>query len=139
MRNFDTAGGFTAVYGPTINHCLQRNANPEKRIDQADSDLREARDLYAYLLTFAPDRFRKDVYYTGTPPPGYTEPLCARGKARRSRTRPIRHTPASCWTRSSTGATSARLRQAVRESVNIRMIFGQQFMVDALGLHFSGK
>ena len=32
----------------------------------------------------------------------------------------------------------ARLRQAVRESVNIRMIFGQQFVVDAMGLHFSG-
>ena len=32
----------------------------------------------------------------------------------------------------------ARLRQSVREAANLRMIFGQQFMVDAMGLHFSG-
>ena len=32
---------------------------------------------------------------------------------------------------------AARLRQSVREAAYLRMIFGQQFMVDALGLHFS--
>ncbi|MEZ4681282.1 MAG: hypothetical protein R2932_44415 [Caldilineaceae bacterium] len=32
---------------------------------------------------------------------------------------------------------TARLRQSVREAAYLRMIFGQQFMVDALGLHFS--
>ena len=31
----------------------------------------------------------------------------------------------------------ARLRQAVREAAYLRMVFAQQFMVDALGLHFS--
>ncbi len=31
----------------------------------------------------------------------------------------------------------ARLRQAAREAAYLRMIFAQQFMVDALGLHFS--
>ena len=31
----------------------------------------------------------------------------------------------------------ARLRQSVREAAYLRMIFAQQFMVDALGLHFS--
>ena len=32
----------------------------------------------------------------------------------------------------------ARLRQSVREAANMRLLFGQQFMVDAMGLHFSG-
>ena len=32
----------------------------------------------------------------------------------------------------------ARLRQSVREAANLRLLFGQQFMVDAMGLHFSG-
>src|SRR4029079_1134264 len=33
----------------------------------------------------------------------------------------------------------ARLRQSIREAANIRMMVGQQFMVDALGMNFSSK
>ena len=34
-------------------------------IDEADRNLREARDLYAYLAVYAPEhRFRADSYYT---------------------------------------------------------------------------
>lgn len=46
-------------------------------IDRADQDLREARDLYAYLLVYAPEyRFRGDGYYISMIHAGHSEPLC---------------------------------------------------------------
>ena len=139
VRKFDTAGGFDAVYGPTITTAYSETLTLGGRINQADKEFREARDLYAYLLTFAPDRFRTDDYYTGAPPSGFQKALCAEGKSKEDlNPADPNYTglvldPVIDWC-----DFPARLRQAVRESVNIRMIFGQQYMVDALGLHFSG-
>jgi hypothetical protein len=102
-------------------------------IDLADQDLRDARDLYAYLLVYAPEhRFRADDYYVGgaglcgvtdkedpdPPDPQHSDQVLP---------------PVIDWCN-----FRARLRQSVREAANLRMLFGQQFMVDAMGLHFSG-
>jgi hypothetical protein len=109
----------------------------QQRIDLADADLRQARDLYAFLAVYAPvARMRAD---DGTDPnnpgPNYKEQLCAQPED------PDPPDPAH------TGQVldpvidwcnfPARLRQSVREAAYLRMIFAQQFMVDALGLHFS--
>jgi hypothetical protein len=108
-------------------------------VDEADRNLREARDLYAYLAVYAPEyRFRADSYYIGLPPPGFTEALC--GTTDKENPDPVdpAHSglvldPVIDWCN-----FPARLRQSVREAANLRLLFGQQFMVDAMGLHFSG-
>jgi hypothetical protein len=110
-------------------------------IGRADQDLREARDLYAYLLVYAPEyRFRTDSYYISDvhTNQGFTEPLC--GVTDKEDPDPADPTfsgqvldPVIDWCN-----FRARLHQSVREAANLRMIFGQQFMVDAMGLHFSG-
>ena len=132
VRSFDTAGGFNAPAPDNENITLQQ------RIDIADAELREARDLYAYLAVFAPAaRFRaddgegdalddnnyqdelcKDPENPNPPDPDFTGHVLP---------------PEIDWC-----DFQARLRQSVREAAQIRMIFAQQFMVDALGLHFSG-
>ena len=106
-------------------------------IDGADQNLREARDLYAYLTVYAPEhRFRADSDYTEAPGDG--EALC--GVTDKEDPDPVdpAHTgqvldPVMDWCN-----FPARLRQSVREAANLRLLFGQQFMVDAMGLHFSG-
>ena len=133
VRQFDTAGGFTAIYTATL--------TLQDRIDQADRELSEARDLYAYLLAAAPQaRFRADPYYKGDPPDkSYTKSLCGYPESKENPNPPDPKfsgqvlEPVIDWC-----DFGARLRQSVREAVNIRMIFGQQFMVDATALHFSG-
>jgi hypothetical protein len=108
-------------------------------INDADQNLREARDLYAYLAVYAPvQRFRADGDYTGDPPPGFDEALC--GVTDKENPDPIPDPPNGLvldpvidWCN-----FPARLRQSVREAANLRLLFGQQFMVDAMGLHFSG-
>jgi hypothetical protein len=108
-------------------------------INQADQDLRAARDLYGYLAVYAPDaRFRGDAYYTGTPPSGFSAALCGVTNKEDPDPTPTPPTgevldPVIDWC-----DFTARLRQSVREAAYLRMIFGQQFMADALGLQFSG-
>lgn len=134
VRKFDTAGGFGAPAPDNPSLTLQQ------RIDIADAELRQARDLYAYLTVFGPEtRFRADTFYNGAPPTGYPAPLCGNPASKENPDPPdSQHTgqvldPIIDWC-----DFPARLRQSVREAANIRMIFAQQFMVDALGLHFSG-
>lgn len=139
VRKFDTAsgGGPTGFNKPSPDN---PNLTLQDRIDQADAELRQARDLYAYLIVFGPEtRFRADGFYNGAPPVGYPASLCGNPASKENPDPPDpQHSgqvldPIVDWC-----DFGARLRQSVREAANIRMIFGQQFMVDALGLHFSG-
>jgi len=101
-------------------------------IDTAVAELLEARNLYAFLLVYAPQaRFRADAAYSAL--------LCAKPEepnppAKDANDNPIAVVlpPVIDWCN-----FEARLLQSVREAANIRMIFAQQFVVDALGLHFS--
>ncbi len=108
-------------------------------IDKADQDLREARDMYAYLTVYAPEyRFRADAGYITTTLPGYPTPLCGATDKENPDPPDPAHSglvldPVIDWCN-----FPARLRQSVREATYLRMIFGQQFMADALGLQFSG-
>lgn len=138
VRKFDTAaGGVTGFNKPAPDN---PNLTLQQRIDIADADLRQARDLYAYLTVFGPEtRFRGDGFYNGAPPVGYPAPLCGNPASKENPNPPdLQHDgqvldPIIDWC-----DFPARLRQSVREAANIRMIFAQQFMVDAMGLHFSG-
>lgn len=136
VRQFDVNSGFAASYDdpdPTIGIMTL-----QQRIDQADADLRQARDLYAYLAVYAPVvRMRGDNGSNpNSPGANYKEELCAAAED------PNPLDPAHAgqvldpvidWC-----DFPARLRQSVREAAYLRMIFAQQFVVDALGLHFSG-
>lgn len=134
VRQFDVNSGFAAVYDdpdPAIS-----SMTLQERIDLADADLRQARDLYAYLAVYAPvARMRADDGTDSAPSANYRDDLCARPED------PNPPDPAKSgqvldpvidWC-----DFPARLRQSVREAAYLRMIFAQQFMVDALGLHFS--
>lgn len=133
VRHFDEKSGFSATYTDPVLGQLTL----QQRIDLADADLRQARNLYAFLAVYAPEaRLRAD---DGTNPafPGdnYKNTLCA--QAENPNPPDPTHSgqvldPIIDWCN-----FPARLRQAVREAAYLRMIFGQQFMVDALGLHFS--
>ncbi len=134
VRQFDVNSGFAAVYDDP-----DQNIQPmslQQRIDLADADLRQARDLYAYLAVYAPvARMRADDGTDSVPGADYKGTLCAQAE------NPNPPDPAKSgqvlepiidWC-----DFAARLRQSVREAAYLRLIFGQQFMVDALGLHFS--
>ncbi len=134
VRQFDVNSGFAVVYDdpdPIIT-----SMTLQQRIDLADADLRQARDLYAYLAVYAPEaRMRNDNGTDSVPGANYKEQLCAQAE------NPNPPDPAKSgqvlepvidWCN-----FQARLRQSVREAAYLRMIFAQQFMVDALGLHFS--
>src|SRR5690606_15468854 len=100
----------------------------QERIDIADAELLQARDLYAYLAVYAPEA-RMRVEYQST--------FCAH--AEDPNPPDPQHSgqvldPVIDWC-----DFGARLRQSVREAAYLRMIFAQQFVVDALGLHFSGS
>ncbi|MEZ4866433.1 MAG: hypothetical protein R3C14_34260 [Caldilineaceae bacterium] len=133
VRHFDESSGFSATYNDT----LLGQLSLQKRIDIADADLLHARDLYGVLAVYAPDgRFRLDDGASqGSPGADYKNSLCAQPE--NPDPPDPTHTgqvldPIIDWCN-----FPARLRQAVRESAYLRMIFAQQFMVDALGLHFS--
>ncbi len=128
VRSFDSNGGFNAGYDdpdPAIT-----NMTLLERIELADQELNEARDLYAYLAVFAPeDRFRADGDYSAQ--------LCAQ---------PENPNPTPAQPDGSVLPPivdwcdfPARLRQSVREAANIRLIFAQQFVVDATGPSFSAS
>ena len=135
VRQFDINSGFSAPYDdpdPAIPAMTL-----QQRIDLADADLRQARDLYAFLAVYAPvARMRTDTGQdANNPGPNYKEQLCA--QAEDPNPPDPTHTgqvlsPVIDWCN-----FPARLRQSVREAAYLRMIFAQQFMVDALGLHFS--
>lgn len=135
VRQFDINSGFSAPYDDPDPGIPAMTL--QQRIDMADADLRQARDLYAFLAVYAPPaRMRAD---DGTNPdspgPNYSGQLCARAENPNppdpSRTGQVLD-PVIDWCN-----FPARLRQSVREAAYLRMIFAQQFMVDALGLHFS--
>jgi len=109
----------------------------QSRIDKADTELRQARDLYAFLAVYAPEsRFRENSVTDGM---NYTTTLCGEGTSKEKPNPPDPNfsgkvlAPVVDWC-----DFKARLRQSVREAANIRMIFGQQFVVDALEVAFSG-
>lgn len=139
-------------------------------IVSAENDFERARDLYGFLLVYAPEsadpqkpiRFRADVdYYQNTSFDswnGSAKPLCDRirkpaidGLAP-DPTDP--DAPMEMPLPASDPANNpgqvlpprydwcdfhARLRQSVREMANLRMIYGQEFKVKALGVNFSSS
>ncbi|MCB0108288.1 MAG: hypothetical protein KDE53_20345, partial [Caldilineaceae bacterium] len=134
VRQFDVNSGFAAVYDDP--DATIPSMTLQQRIDLAEGELRQARDLYAYLAIYAPEaRMRADNGTDSVPGDNYKEVLCVNAE------NPNPPDPAKSgqvlepvidWCN-----FAARLRQSVREAAYLRMIFGQQFMVDALGLHFS--
>ena len=137
VTKFDYAAGWTREYTGTTPYT--GTLTMMDLINKADQDLREARDLYAYLAVYAPEyRFRADSNYITTTVPGYTAPLCgATDKENPDPPDPLNSglvlDPVIDWCN-----FPARMRQSAREAAYLRMIFGQQFMADALGLQFSG-
>lgn len=112
VRQFDYESGFDR-------EIPNQSITLRERIDQADQELRRARDLYAFLAVYADEpRFRGDRAYCDAQPQADD---------------PIADPPVVDWCN-----FAARMRETVREVAYLRMIFGQQFTADALGLHFSG-
>jgi hypothetical protein len=159
VRTLDAVAGFDTTYQGVTPY----NSGTPKTLNQiiiaAETDLRQARDLYAFLLVYAPEadpgdqaiRFRADPRYTnggggaygsewvdnwnGTDKalcdPAYPEELLPEADPQ---TNPGEVLPPKIdWC-----DFHARFRQSVREAANIRMIYGQEFKVDALGVNFSG-
>jgi hypothetical protein len=131
VSKFDYEAGFetTVITDTTTGYA---GVTLIQAINTAVSQLNEARDLYAFLAVYAPEsRFRTDGAYTGS--------LCGSPASKEMPNPPDPQKsgqvlpPVVDWC-----DFSARLRQSVREAALIRMIFGQQFVADALGLHFSG-
>ncbi len=125
VRQFDYAAGFIR----DLDGSGPGSMTLQQRIDQADADLRLARDIYAFLAVYADvARFKADTDYSA---------LCAQPDNLNPPVDPNNPTvvpdPVIDWC-----DFAARMRQAVREAAYLRMIFGQQFTADALGLHFSG-
>ncbi len=126
VRQFDYASGFLR----DLDGAGPGTITLQQRIDQADADLRLARDIYAFLAVYANlDRFKADTDYSAA--------LCAQAETPDPPVDPnnpnVVPEPIIDWCN-----FPARLRQSVREAAYLRMIFGQQFTADALGLHFSG-
>ncbi len=139
VNKFDYNAGFSRTIPENGN--IYHGKTIEQAIEQANRDLLQARDLYAYLAVYAPEaRFRADDGYTKNIPSSATQSLC--GETDKENPDPVAPTtpptaevqpPVIDWCN-----FTARLRQSVREAANIRMVFAQQFVADALGLHFSG-
>lgn len=112
VQRFDYESGFDrTIPGESV--------SIQQRIDRADQELRRARDLYAFLAVYATEtRFRGDRAYCDAQPQADD---------------PVADPPVVDWCN-----FAARMRETVREVAYLRMIFGQQFTADALGLHFSG-
>lgn len=133
VRHFDENSGFSATYTDEQLGTLSL----QERIDIADADLLRARDLYGVLAVYAPAaRFYLDNGTNqGSPGANYKGNLCAKPEdpapADPTHSGQVLD-PIVDWCN-----FPARLRQSAREAAYLRMIFAQQFMVDALGLHFS--
>ena len=131
VRKFDNAGGWDATVLPGDGNCTPTATTLQERINQADAELRLARDYYAFLVVYADEpRFRSDAAYTGPGLCGSTDKENPNPKS--DPNKPEVLPPVIDWCN-----FHARLRQSVREAAYLRMIFGQEFVVDALGLHFS--
>lgn len=131
VRKFDNAGGWNATVLPTAGNCTPTATTLQERINQADAELRLARDYYAFLVVYGDEpRFRSDAAYTGSGLCGATDKENPNPKS--DPNRPEVLPPVIDWCN-----FHARLRQSVREAAYLRMIFAQEFMIDALGLHFS--
>lgn len=95
----------------------------QQRIDKTDADLRQARDFYAFLAVYADEaRFRADNTVD-----------CGAAADDLVGTAPD-YTPTFDYCN-----FANRMRESVREAAYLRMIFGQQFTADALGINFSGQ
>lgn len=147
LRNLDAESGFASIYQGETPYNQDDPATLIEIVDAAETDLRLARDLYAYLLVYAPEaddsanpvRFRADPNYTSIVPAGYDKALCDPAQPEDPYPADPNFTgqvlpPVVDWCN-----FAARLRQSVREAANVRMIFGQEFEVDALGVNFSGS
>jgi len=113
VQRFDYEAGFSRVYTGT--QTLQT------MLDIADSELRRARDMYAYLAVYADEaRFRAD--------PDMDRERCPSEAVAED---PFADPPVidGC-------NFPARMRESLREAAYLRMIFGQQFTADALGFRF---
>lgn len=114
VANFDYASGFDRELPGQSKTLAQR-------IDEADRALRRARNLYAFLAVYADEsRFRGDGDIDNCPAAPLNDD-------------PIADPPVVDMCN-----FAARMRESVREAAYLRMIFGQQFTADAMGLHFSG-
>jgi hypothetical protein len=137
VTKFDYEAGWTRDYTGTTPYT--QTLTLMGLIDRADQDLRAARNLYGYLAVYAPEyRFRADSAYITTTLPGYLAPLCGATNKEDPDPADPAHSglvldPVMDWCN-----FAARMRQSAREAAYLRMIFGQQFMADALGLQFSG-
>ena len=133
VRHFDENSGFSATY--TDQQMGQLSL--QDRIDIADADLLRARDIYGVLAVYAPAArfYLDDGANQGSPGADYKNSLCA--KPEDPAPADPTHSGQVLEPIIDSCNFPARLRQAVREAAYLRMIFAQQFMVDALGLHFS--
>ncbi len=128
LRELDYQSGFDAPYTGSLPDGTGKTLN--QVVQEAEDDLRKARDLYAFLVVHGPDhRFRADGDYSAALC-AFTEDPYPADPDFTGQVLP----PVIDWC-----DFRARLRQSVREATNIRMIFGQEFMVDALGVNFSGN
>ncbi len=158
VRTLDATSGFDTTYQGSTPYNGSSPKTLNEIIIAAETDLRLARDMYAFLLVYAPEatvgspiRFRADPRYTAGGDgsqgaewvdnwngvnkalcdPAYPEELLPEADPQ---TNPGEVLPPKIdWCN-----FHARFRQSVREAANIRMIYGQEFKVDALGVNFSG-
>jgi hypothetical protein len=138
VRQFDVNAGFSEPYDDPSAAIVTMTL--QQRIDMADADLRQARNLYGVLAVYAPEaRMRADGDFITITPPNFSAPLC--GATTKENPNPpdpqftgLVLDPIVDWC-----DFPMRLRQAVREAAYMRMIFGQQFMVDALGMNFGSN
>ena len=130
VRRFDAAAGFGVPYDDATDTLPAMTL--QQRIDLANEELLRARDLYAFLAVFAPaERFRADAEYQTQDP----DRSCLQPENPNPVVNPVTGEvadPIVDWC-----DFQARLRQSVREAVYLRMIFAQQFVVDAMGPSFS--
>jgi hypothetical protein len=138
VRQFDVNAGFSEPYDDPNAAIVTMTL--QQRIDMADADLRNARNIYAVLAVYAPEvRMRTDTDYITATQPSFAAPLCGATTKENPNPPDPQFTgqvldPIVDWC-----DFPARLRQAAREAAYLRMIFGQQFMVDALGLNFGSN
>ena len=138
VRQFDVNAGFSEPYDDPSSAIVTMTL--QQRIDLADADLLRARNIYAVLAVYAPEaRMRTDGDFITATPPGFSAPLCGAISKENPSPADPQFTgqvldPVVDWC-----DFPSRLRQAVREAAYLRMIFGQQFMVDALGLNFGSN
>jgi hypothetical protein len=112
VLRFDYTAGFSRDYNETL--------TLQEVHDIADSELRRARDMYAYLAVYADEaRFRDDLADCLDPPP-VEDPFAD----------PPVIDPCNF---------PARMRESLREAAYLRMIFGQQFTADVLGFTFTSE